>query len=140
VLTIRRQEQTLAVLAERVAVFIPGHVPDPSLRRPGEELWVEVTVPKKGPPRPIRLGIKKGDGPIVPLEFEMEARAPPVPVSQHRKKIPVAVSHSGQDKAAGELTLALTEATGASQSFQLVDHEWNPSTPRILVMVHSARS
>jgi hypothetical protein len=44
-----------------VAFFIPEGVPDPSLRPAGEELWVEVTVPKKGPPRPIRLGVKKGD-------------------------------------------------------------------------------
>jgi hypothetical protein len=75
VLFIRRQEQTLAVLHERVAFFIPEHVPDPSIRPPGEELWAEVTIPKKGPPRPIRLGVKKGDAPIVPLEFEREARA-----------------------------------------------------------------
>jgi len=44
-----------------VAFFIPENVPDPSRRELGEELWVEVTIPKKGPPRPIRLGVKKGD-------------------------------------------------------------------------------
>jgi hypothetical protein len=52
-----------------VAFFIPEHIPDPSRRTQGEELWVEVTIPKTGPPRPIRLGVKKGDGPIVPLEL-----------------------------------------------------------------------
>jgi hypothetical protein len=46
---------------EPVAFFIPERVPDPSQRAAGEELWVEVTIPKKGPPRPIRLGVKKGD-------------------------------------------------------------------------------
>lgn len=69
VLFIRRQERELAVLSERVAFFIPEHVADPSIRPAGEELWAEVTIPKQGPPRPIRLGVKKGDGPIVPLEL-----------------------------------------------------------------------
>jgi len=31
------------------------------------EWWAEVTIPKKGPPRPIRLGIKKPGEPIMPL-------------------------------------------------------------------------
>jgi len=57
-----------ARLFEPVAFFIPEHIPDPSRRAPGEELWVEVTVPKKGPPRPIRLGVKK-DGKLTPLEI-----------------------------------------------------------------------
>jgi hypothetical protein len=55
-------------IAEPVAFFIPEHVPDPSLRAPGEELWVEVSVPARGGPRPIRLGVKK-DGAITPLEL-----------------------------------------------------------------------
>jgi hypothetical protein len=66
---IQRQGQKLAVLDQPVAFFISEHIPDPSRRPPGEELWVEVTIPKKGPPRPIRLGVKKTDGPIVPLEL-----------------------------------------------------------------------
>lgn len=66
---VQRHERRLAVLEQPVAFFIPEKVPDPSRRQPGEELWVEVTVPRKGPPRPIRLGVKKGDGPIVPLVF-----------------------------------------------------------------------
>jgi uncharacterized membrane-anchored protein len=56
------------VLAEPVAFFIPEHATDPSRRRNEEELWVEVTVPRRGPPRPIRLGLKKGDL-LTPLEF-----------------------------------------------------------------------
>lgn len=64
---IDRRGEKLAVLAEPVAFFIPEHIPDPSRRQEGEELWAEVTIPKKGPPRPIRLGMKKGDGPIIPL-------------------------------------------------------------------------
>ncbi len=66
---IERRGEKLAVLDRPVAFFIPEHITDPSRRSQDEELWVEVTVPQKGPPRPIRLGVKKGDGPIVPLEI-----------------------------------------------------------------------
>jgi hypothetical protein len=54
------------VLDEPIPFFIPEHVPDPSRRQAGEELWVEVTLPKKGPLRPIRLGVKK-DAVLSPL-------------------------------------------------------------------------
>lgn len=56
------------VLAEPVAFFIAEHVPDPSRRDPGEELWVEVSVPSKGSPRPLRLGVKR-NGVVTPLEL-----------------------------------------------------------------------
>jgi hypothetical protein len=59
----------LAVLDPTVAFFIPEHIPDPSWRKAGEALWVEVTLPRHGPPRPIRLGVKKGDAPLVPLDI-----------------------------------------------------------------------
>jgi hypothetical protein len=65
---IQRRDEKLAVLDQPVAFFISEHIQDPSRRAQDEELWVEVTLPKKGPPRPIRLGVKKGDGPITPLE------------------------------------------------------------------------
>ncbi len=51
-----------------VDYFIPEHADDPSQRPAGEELWVEVTVPPKGPPRPIRLGTKKS-GVLTPLDL-----------------------------------------------------------------------
>ena len=66
---INRRGEKLAVLDQPVAFFIPEHIPNPSSRAAGEDLWVEVTIPGKGPPRPIQLGVKKGDGPIVPLEI-----------------------------------------------------------------------
>jgi hypothetical protein len=50
----------------QVVYFIPERVPDPSRRAADEELWAEVTVPHKGPPRPIQLGVKKG-GVITPI-------------------------------------------------------------------------
>ena len=65
----RDQAWTPAVLADPIPFFIPEHIPDPSVRPQGEELWVEVTVPKKGPPRPIRLGVKKGYQ-LTPLEID----------------------------------------------------------------------
>ena len=34
---------------------------NPSVRSAGVELWMEVTVPKTGPPRPIQLAIKRGE-------------------------------------------------------------------------------
>ena len=56
-------------LSEAVAYFIPEHIPDPSRLRPGEELWVEVSIPHKGPPRPIRLAVKKDSAfTILPLD------------------------------------------------------------------------
>jgi hypothetical protein len=64
---INRRGEKLAVLEQPVAFFIPEHIPDPSSRAADEELWVEVTIPRKGPPRPIQLGVKKADGPIVPM-------------------------------------------------------------------------
>jgi hypothetical protein len=57
----------VARLQQPLAYFIPEHVPDPSRRADGEELWVEVTVPARGAPRPIRLGVKK-DGQLMPLQ------------------------------------------------------------------------
>lgn len=45
-------------LEEPVAYFIPDTKRDPSVRA-GEEVWVEATLPRKGPLRPIRLGILK---------------------------------------------------------------------------------
>ena len=58
-----------ANLDQPLAFFIPEYVPDPSVRAPGEELWVEVTLPKQGAPRPIRLGVKK-DGVLTPLDLD----------------------------------------------------------------------
>jgi hypothetical protein len=52
---------------EPVAFFLPEHAVDPSVRRAGEELWVEVTVPKRGPPRPIQLAVKRGES-FTPLD------------------------------------------------------------------------
>jgi len=55
------------VLTEPVAYFIPEHAQDPSIRKPGEELWVKATIPPNGPPRPIQLGVKM-EGKLTPLD------------------------------------------------------------------------
>jgi hypothetical protein len=61
-------EGLAAGLDDAVAFFIPEHLPDPSVRPRGEELWAEVTVPHRGPPRPIRLGVRR-HGALTPLEI-----------------------------------------------------------------------
>jgi len=64
-----RDGQPVIVLDEPVAYFIPEHAADPSRLGPGEELWAEVTLPRTGPPRPIRLGVKR-PGALTPLALE----------------------------------------------------------------------
>lgn len=53
------QGQPYVRLQEPVLFFIPEKVQDPSSRSRDQELWVEVTLPRRGPPRPIRLGIRQ---------------------------------------------------------------------------------
>jgi hypothetical protein len=48
-------------IAERATVPLP--------LRSGQELWIEVTVPPKGPPRPLQLALKQ-DGVWRPLAFQ----------------------------------------------------------------------
>jgi hypothetical protein len=60
--------EVVARLTQPTAFFIPEHVPDPSLRSRREELWAEVTLPPAGPPRPIRLGVRRG-GVLTPLDL-----------------------------------------------------------------------
>lgn len=52
----------VALLSEPVMYYIPEHAEDPTPRaRSQKQLWAEVTIPKKGPPRPIQLALKDGD-------------------------------------------------------------------------------
>jgi uncharacterized membrane-anchored protein len=51
--------------------FISDTAKDPTRLATGEELWVLATIPRKGPPRPIALGVKKeGVKDIRPLAFD----------------------------------------------------------------------
>lgn len=64
----KRGDSVVAFLEEPALIFIPDTASVPTLH-PHEEMWVEVTLPAKGPPRPIRLAIKK-DGDYTPVKFE----------------------------------------------------------------------
>lgn len=57
-------------LGDDVAFYLPEHARDPSRPPPGQTLWMEATVPAAGPPRPIRLGVRAGDGPVRPLALD----------------------------------------------------------------------
>jgi hypothetical protein len=46
-------------LDQNVLFFLPEHADVPGMK-PGDELWAEVTIPRKGPPRPIQLALKHG--------------------------------------------------------------------------------
>ena len=64
---IRLSEGSLVIdPGPELAFFIPPDVKDPSIRTDGSTLWVEVTLPGLGAPRPIQLGTEK-DGRIEPL-------------------------------------------------------------------------
>jgi hypothetical protein len=65
----RPRNAQVAVINTHTAYFLPEHSVDPSRRPAGEELWIEATIPRKGPPRPIRLGVKK-NGVLSPLPVQ----------------------------------------------------------------------
>ena len=56
---------------QMVLFFVPEHtLPFEAVRAGSDapELWAEVTIPHKGPPRPIRLALKKA-GKLEPLDI-----------------------------------------------------------------------
>jgi len=58
-------------LAEPSLFFIPDTAKDPTILPRGDELWVLATLPRKGPPRPVMLGVKKaGEKDIRPLGLD----------------------------------------------------------------------
>jgi hypothetical protein len=56
-------------IVEPVDFYIAEHAVSPLPVKSGQELWIEVTIPPKGPPRPIQLALKQ-DGVWKPLAFE----------------------------------------------------------------------
>lgn len=56
-------------LDQPVDFYIAEHGADPTALKQGQELWIEVTVPPKGPPRPLQLALKQ-DGAWKPLAFQ----------------------------------------------------------------------
>ena len=61
-----RDNSVIAIVDAQTAYFLPEHATGRLTPHIGEELWIEATIPRKGPPRPIRLGLKK-DGVLQPL-------------------------------------------------------------------------
>ena len=61
--------EVAVALSEPVLFFLPEHAEIPAMRQPGAEMWIEVTVPAKGPPRPIRLAVKRGET-FTPLDIK----------------------------------------------------------------------
>jgi hypothetical protein len=51
-----------APLSSEELLFVPDRAPLPFPLEPHQHLWVEVTVPASGPPRPIRMDISTGGG------------------------------------------------------------------------------
>ena len=64
-----RDGEILATLSPPVVYFLPEHAADPMRNTPAGTVFLEVTIPRKGPPRPIRFGTKVGSA-IVPLATE----------------------------------------------------------------------
>jgi len=56
-------------VGEATEFFIPDTAKPPFPLQKGQELWVEVTVPAAGPPRPIQLALWGSDG-FHPLRFD----------------------------------------------------------------------
>ena len=56
-------------LVDPVNFYISEHSRSPLPLAAGSELWIEVTVPPKGPPRPIQLALKR-NGVWEPLAFQ----------------------------------------------------------------------
>jgi hypothetical protein len=56
-------------LDEPVDFYIAEHAADPTPLQSGQELWIEVTIPPQGPPRPLQLALKQ-EGAWKPLAFQ----------------------------------------------------------------------
>ena len=65
----RPDQPEQVVLQEPVLFFLPEHAENPWTQAKNAEIWAEVSVPKKGPPRPIRLAVKRGDS-FTPLDIK----------------------------------------------------------------------
>jgi uncharacterized membrane-anchored protein len=47
------------LLDKPVDFYIAEHASDPTRLKPGQELWMEVTIPPQGPPRPLQLTLRQ---------------------------------------------------------------------------------
>jgi hypothetical protein len=51
-----------APLSGQEMLFIPDRAQLPLPLKPGQELWVEVTLPASGPPRPLQIALSSAEG------------------------------------------------------------------------------
>lgn len=51
-----------ATLNSQEMLFIPESAQLPFPLKPGQDLWVEVTLPASGPPRPLQIALSSGEG------------------------------------------------------------------------------
>ena len=58
-----------ATLLDGIEYFVSDAAKTPFPLKKGEELWVEVTVPPMGPPRPIQLAVSD-NGTFIPLSLQ----------------------------------------------------------------------
>ena len=58
-----------AFLQQPIDFYLSETAKSPFPLRDGQQLWVEVTVPPAGPPRPLGLAIKGSDGQWQPLSY-----------------------------------------------------------------------
>lgn len=58
-----------ATLSPQAMLFIPDRAELPLPLKPGQDLWVEVTVPAAGPPRPLQIAVSSADG-FRPLKLD----------------------------------------------------------------------
>ena len=56
------------LLWQPLAFFLSEHEPDPTILADGEELWAEVTLPPRGPARPIRLEVREAAAVAAPAQ------------------------------------------------------------------------
>jgi hypothetical protein len=69
IFTHQNRDGTIVALTEEpVLLFVSDNANIPALKA-GQEMWVEVTLPATGPPRPIRIAVK-ADGKLTPLKVD----------------------------------------------------------------------
>jgi hypothetical protein len=64
----REGQSSVIVVGTNTPFFIPEHLDTQAIRN-SPELWMEATLPRKGPPRPIRLAAKK-NGVMAPFNVD----------------------------------------------------------------------
>lgn len=62
-----RDQPSVVLVNTMTPFFIPEHLDTRAIRN-AQQLWMEATIPRKGPPRPIRLAAKQ-DGVLSPFEI-----------------------------------------------------------------------